>query len=126
MPEAFARDAKKHQSDNDDELTRLTFIVLFGEAAPDMPISIAEDVENDRIRRVRGLPPRYGNYGIPGRLRGDEGSPVPAATTPKIFTGGDGSNHDPPVAGAAAIQRVRATSSEEQKVKQRILVMATT
>jgi hypothetical protein len=107
----------------EEALERWAWVMIFAGSLKGGLNDIAKDAEIDRQRLRQGLAPRYGNYGLPNRLRRNEGGPVPAAITPKIYGGGDGSNHDPPVAGAAAVQRVRETAAEEQR--ERSLLLAT-
>jgi hypothetical protein len=107
----------------EEALERWAWVMIFAGSLKGGLNDIAKDAEIDRQRRRQGLAPRYGNYGLPNRLRRNEGGPVPAAITPKIYGGGDGSNHDSPVAGAAAVQHVRETAAEEQR--ERSLLLAT-
>lgn len=52
----------------------------------------------------------------PHILRDDEGTSMPAATTPKIYTGGGGDNRGPPVAGAVAVKKEKIGFDRELDV----------
>jgi hypothetical protein len=87
------------------------------------PVDFALEEKIDEKRKAYGLAPRYGYRGKPGVLGPGDGGRLPAAITPKIYSGGGGSNHDSPTAGAATIQRVRETAAAERRHRE-VLIQA--